>query len=397
MTVTSLQRACASMDAEMNSLCNSFSSLHIYSSEEEVALEMDVEMNSLCNSFSSLRISSSVVKTAPVLVGPVETILEEVALKRDMKLEADKFRDDMIQAGTPFWVCVPLMDNFVPLNNNIVSSDDEDKEVHIEEMMTTQFDNVEEEETTTQFDDDDDDDHMAKAVRDGNIEETVTTQFDNVEEEETTTQFDNNDDDHTAKAVRDGNIDDDDDDSTVTTETATTTTTTTTATSDDYNSTVTTETATTVPADDDDVVNNDEVVRPTVILQLLLALAQYWIGSTVKFALKLATLPLLIVVYIIYKTMKSLTRPAMLDDFEFDYDDQSICSEEERLLEEEEVLEMLYSRQYASEEEFQKWWEFELGTEMYRYCDYKFELQQKYEAAMDVEAEDAATPWWKFW
>eukprot|EP00529_Nitzschia_sp_RCC80_P042622 CAMPEP_0113496752 /NCGR_PEP_ID=MMETSP0014_2-20120614/30281_1 /TAXON_ID=2857 /ORGANISM="Nitzschia sp." /LENGTH=115 /DNA_ID=CAMNT_0000390679 /DNA_START=135 /DNA_END=482 /DNA_ORIENTATION=- /assembly_acc=CAM_ASM_000159 len=96
------------------------------------------------------------------------------------------------------------------------------------------------------------------------------------------------------------------------------------------------------------------------------------------------------------------------DGFEFDYDDQSVDSDDDNetllLEDEDEVLEMLYSRQYATEEEFQKAWEFELGTETNRYVDYKFHLQREHEAAMEAEWEAeqiaAATttvPWWKFW
>eukprot|EP00529_Nitzschia_sp_RCC80_P040182 CAMPEP_0113470706 /NCGR_PEP_ID=MMETSP0014_2-20120614/16588_1 /TAXON_ID=2857 /ORGANISM="Nitzschia sp." /LENGTH=87 /DNA_ID=CAMNT_0000363293 /DNA_START=187 /DNA_END=447 /DNA_ORIENTATION=+ /assembly_acc=CAM_ASM_000159 len=87
MTVTSLQRACASMDAEMNSLCNSFSSLHIYSSEEEVALEMDVEMNTVLEEVAlEMDVEMNTVLEEVALEMDVEmnTVLEEVALEMDV-------------------------------------------------------------------------------------------------------------------------------------------------------------------------------------------------------------------------------------------------------------------------------------------------------------------------
>eukprot|EP00529_Nitzschia_sp_RCC80_P020750 CAMPEP_0113496546 /NCGR_PEP_ID=MMETSP0014_2-20120614/30178_1 /TAXON_ID=2857 /ORGANISM="Nitzschia sp." /LENGTH=411 /DNA_ID=CAMNT_0000390473 /DNA_START=444 /DNA_END=1675 /DNA_ORIENTATION=- /assembly_acc=CAM_ASM_000159 len=403
---------------------------------------MDVELNSLCKSFSSLSISSPsvvvVTKKAPVvLVGPVETILEEVASKREgyefpsdstdrmsdaeeyvqrrkdsdrmVKLLADKFREEMVQAGTPFCVCVPLMNDFVPLNNNNdndnnnnnnnnddddVSSveHDEDMEVlHVEEEETTT--------TTTHFDFDDDDNvddnknnNTDKAVLDGSDdcddESTFTT------ETTTTVPTDDDEDEEEEEHVI---IEEEQDEIPDMSSSSTNTTTTTVPTDDDEDdeddeeeehviieeeqdeipdmSSSSTTTTTTTPADDED----EEVIPPTVILQLLLAVAQYWIGSTVKFVLRLATLPLAVALYIIYKTMKSLTlrikslltaEDDECDGFEFDYDEQSVDSDDddETLLleDEDEVLEMLYSRQYATEEEFQKAWEFELGTETNR-------------------------------
>mmetsp|Transcript_29349 Transcript_29349/g.70812 ORF Transcript_29349/g.70812 Transcript_29349/m.70812 type:complete len:407 (-) Transcript_29349:1034-2254(-) len=396
---------------------------------------MDVELNSLCKSFSSLSISSPsvvvVTKKAPVvLVGPVETILEEVASKREgyefpsdstdrmsdaeeyvqrrkdsdrmVKLLADKFREEMVQAGTPFCVCVPLMKDFVSLvnnnkNNTTNNNDDVSSAEHDEDMEVP---------------------HVEEELR------TTTTHFDGVDDDNIIDD-DHNNNNNTDKAVRDGSGDDDE--STVTTETTTTV-----PTDDDEDEEeeehviveeeldeipdMSSTTTTISPADDDDE-DDEKVIPPTVILQLLLAVAQYWIGSTVKFVQRLATLPLAVALYIIYKTMKSLTlrikslvtaEDDECDGFEFDYDDQSVDSDDDDetflLEDEDEVLEMLYSRQYATEEEFQKAWEFELGTETNRYVDYKFHLQREHEAAMEAEWEAeqiaAATttvPWWKFW
>eukprot|EP00529_Nitzschia_sp_RCC80_P042621 CAMPEP_0113488238 /NCGR_PEP_ID=MMETSP0014_2-20120614/25915_1 /TAXON_ID=2857 /ORGANISM="Nitzschia sp." /LENGTH=366 /DNA_ID=CAMNT_0000381947 /DNA_START=440 /DNA_END=1536 /DNA_ORIENTATION=+ /assembly_acc=CAM_ASM_000159 len=358
---------------------------------------MDVELNSLCKSFSSLSISSPsvvvVTKKAPVvLVGPVETILEEVASKREgyefpsdstdrmsdaeeyvqrrkdsdrmVKLLADKFREEMVQAGTPFCVCVPLMKDFVSLvnnnkNNTTNNNDDVSSAEHDEDMEVP---------------------HVEEELR------TTTTHFDGVDDDNIIDD-DHNNNNNTDKAVRDGSGDDDE--STVTTETTTTV-----PTDDDEDEEeeehviveeeldeipdMSSTTTTISPADDDDE-DDEKVIPPTVILQLLLAVAQYWIGSTVKFVQRLATLPLAVASYIIYKTMKSLTlRIKSLvmaeddesDGFEFDYDDQSVDSDDDNetllLEDEDEVLEMLYSRQYATEEEFQKAWEFELGTETNR-------------------------------
>ena len=340
----------------------------------------ETELNSLCNSFSSLHISPSstfVVKAVPepvpapkvVLVGTVETILEEDALvgdgyeypdqmshvdeyvlrkkasERMMKIMAANYREDMIEQGTPFCVCVPLMGDFVPINNS-KTSNDEDKEVHISEEETTTT-------TTTHLDDGDD----VKHTDNDDDEKTIET--------ETSTTVTTEDEE---RMVEEGEQDE-------------------------------IPTSTSTSSDDSD--DKKEVIPPTVILELLVVIAQYWIVSTATFLLKLASLPLLIAAYIILKTMK-MAMQWLLCDGDGDSDECSVDSmdsdmdDEVTLMTEEEVLDMLYKK-YTTEEEFKKAWEFNFATITYRYVDYKFELQQQYQAELDAMEDEVTTPWWKFW
>ena len=344
----------------------------------------EVELNSLCDSFSNMRVSPLPPK--PVVV---ETVLEEHAMKRDgifyavddfttqddveetiyrqgakdrmLKLEHQRYIDQMIERGTPYCVCFPINDDECVLVDVTVTEDD-----------------------------------------DGNNNNSYNNDESIVSVENMDMEVQPNDKQKTRS------IDDDDNNDN---ETASTTATTTSVTDDEKD-------------DDDDVdmipdmstsTTSEEIegmLDDDLLLDgLLIDLAKYLATSTVnvatpalKFILNFVVLlPVAIVTYLLLKSIKRVYNTIFKSENEFD-DDCSLPPlppRDQTSFDPEEMFEILNSHGYETEEEFRKRFEFEFATPVYTYDYFCFDIAEA-KRRREEEEEDMAwelenKPWWKFW
>jgi len=381
----------------------------------------EVEMDSLCDSFSTtLRVSPLPPK--PVVV---ETVLEEHAVQRDgifypnqhnwddvkeyiyrqgdkdrmMKLERQRYIDEMVERNTPYCVCFPINDDdeIVPSiidgNNDNSNNDDDDDDDDDDDVDGNNGNN----DITTN------DDEEVKGGKNVSVDKMDKE----VQHDEQTTQNNNN-----------NNDDDNDKDDNTTSSAATSVTGNETEGEEDGDEVDVMadvpDISTSTPSEemggmvmfDDDLLFDD----------LLIDLAKYLATSTVnvvtptlKFILKAGiVIPVAIVTLLLIKIVKRVFNTIFKSENEFDDDDDddcSVCSFDLPPLDPpstaEEMLEILESRQYETKEEFRKAFEFEFATDVYSYEYFEYDIaeaaRRREEEEEDMAWELENKPWWKFW
>ena len=390
----------------------------------------EIEFNNMCDSFSKLRVSSLPPK--PVVV---ETILEKDALKQDgivfhdsmwyestmteaeeyvymqkakdrmIKIERQQYIDEMEERGTPFCVCLPVSDDekciVVTIDSyNNDGNNESSSKVSVDNMDTVVQLQIEDDKTTTQCNDDEKADSNNQTTTEASDDCTASTAT-MVTDDETDDEKEDDDDDKVdvmedVPDMSTSTAADDDEE---------------TGQEEERNGDILLKRIAKYMATATDNVTNDVKNDVTTTVNLTKDFATTTVNVATLIFKAAIIIPAATVTFLLFKIMKRVFNTIFkskneFDDEYYDGDDCSECSEALPPLEPpttaEEMLEMMMEgREYESEDEFRKVWEFRFGTPVYSYEYFKFDIaeanRRREEEEEDMAWELENKPWWKFW